>query len=399
MNADFFEGNRRALLDKLGHGALVVLTAYSEMQRGNDAAHAFEQEANFWYLTGIDAPDWWLILDGNSGTSWLVHPDVEEMQQIFDGSLDGKAASRRSGVKHVITRDEALVKLRALTKTHSVVYTVDQSKMVREHTHFQLNHAQTELRKLLERTFQKVQDCYRELAVLRTIKQPEEIAAIEKAIKLTNAALKIVHSNFQRYRAEYEIEADLTHLMRRAGAAGHAYSPIVAAGQNACTLHYHANNDALQKKQLVLIDVGARVDGYAADISRTYIFGQPTKRQKEVHAAVQEAQRACIDLLKPGLRFDEYQTSVASIMTRAVEKIGFEAADLHTYFPHAVGHGLGVDVHDTLAGYEALEPGMVLTVEPGLYIPDEGIGVRIEDDILITEMGHRNLSVHLPTEL
>ena len=399
MNSDFFEGNRRALLDKLGHGALVVVTAYSEMQRGNDAAHAFEQESNFWYLTGIDAPDWWLILDGNSGTSWLVHPDVEEMQQIFDGSLDGKAASRISGVRHVITRDEALVKLRALTKTHSVVYTVDQSKMVREHTHFQLNHAQTELRKLLERNFQKVQDCYRELAILRTIKQPQEIAAIEKAIKLTNAALKIVHANFQKYKVEYEIEADLTHLMRRAGAAGHAYSPIVAAGQNACTLHYHANNDTLQKKQLVLIDVGARADGYAADISRTYAFGQPTKRQKEVHTAVREAQRACIDLLKPGLRFDEYQTSVESIMIQAVEKIGFKAADLHTYFPHAVGHGLGVDVHDTLAGYETLEPGMVLTVEPGLYIPDEGIGVRIEDDILITELGHRNLSVHLPTEL
>ena len=277
MNSDFFEGNRRALLDKLGHGALVVVTAYSEMQRGNDAAHAFEQESNFWYLTGIDAPDWWLILDGNSGTSWLVHPDVEEMQQIFDGSLDGKAASRISGVRHVITRDEALVKLRALTKTHSVVYTVDQSKMVREHTHFQLNHAQTELRKLLERNFQKVQDCYRELAILRTIKQPQEIAAIEKAIKLTNAALKIVHANFQKYKVEYEIEADLTQLMRRAGAAGHAYSPIVAAGQNACTLHYHANNDTLQKKQLVLIDVGARADGYAADISRTYAFGQPTK--------------------------------------------------------------------------------------------------------------------------
>ena len=399
MDSNFFEGNRLAVLNKLGHGALVILTAYGEMQRGNDAAHLFEQEANFWYLTGIEAPDWWLIMDGNSGVSWLVRPDVEEMQQIFDGSLDSKAAGKISSIKHVITRDEALIKLRALTKTHSVVYTADQSKLVREHTHFQLNHAQTELRKLLERTFQKVQDCYREIAILRTIKQPEEIAAIEQAIKVTNTALKTVHENFQSYKAEYEIEADLTHLIRKVGAAGHAYSPIVAAGQNACTLHYHVNNGKLTKKQLILIDVGARVNGFAADISRTYVYGQPTKRQKEVHSAVREAQKACINLLKPGLRFDEYQTSVEAIMTSAVEKIGFAAADLHTYFPHAISHGLGVDVHDTLAGYETLETGMVITVEPGLYIPEEGIGVRIEDDILITETGHRNLSARLSTDL
>lgn len=399
MNAEFFEGNRQALLNRLGRGALVVVTGYGEMQRGNDAAHLFEQEANFWYLTGIEAPDWWLIMDGNSGVSWLVKPDVEEMQQIFDGSLDGKAAGRVSGVKHTITRDEALIKLRALTKTHSVVYTVNQSKLVREHTHFQLNTAQGELYKLLERTFQKVQDCYRDLAILRTIKQPEEVAAIEKAIKITNAALKTVHGSFGTYKTEYEIEADLTHSLRRAGAAGHAYSPIIATGKNACTLHYHANNDKLAKKELVLIDVGARVDGYAADISRTYAFGQPTKRQKEVHQIVQAAQIACIKLLKPGLRFDEYQVSVEAIMTEAVVKAGFKASDLHTYFPHAIGHGLGVDVHDTIAGYETLEPGMVLTVEPGLYIPEEGIGVRIEDDILITETGHRNLSRQLSTDL
>jgi Xaa-Pro aminopeptidase len=399
MNAEFFEGNRQALLDRLGRGALVVVTGYGEMQRGNDAAHLFEQEANFWYLTGIEAPDWWLIMDGSSGVSWLVRPNVEEMQQIFDGSLDAKAAGRVSGVKHIITRDEALIKLRALTKTHSVVYTVNQSKLVREHTHFQLNTAQSELYKLLERTFQKVQDCYRDVAILRTIKQPEEIAAIEKAIKITNAALKLVYDTFDTYKGEYEIEADLTRHIRRTGAAGHAYSPIIAAGKNACTLHYHANNDKLVKKQLVLIDVGARVDGYAADISRTYAFGQATKRQREIHEIVQKAQTACIKLLKPGLRFDEYQTSVDTIMTEAVVAAGFTASDLHTYFPHAVSHGLGVDVHDTLAGYETLEPGMVLTVEPGIYIPEEGIGVRIEDDILITDTGHRNLSRQLSTDL
>lgn len=399
MTAEFFEGNRRALLDKLGHGALVVVTGYGEVQRGNDAAQLFEQEANFWYLTGIEAPGWWVIMDGNSGKSWLVRPEVEEMQQIFDGSLDSKTASKISGIKDIITRDDALNRLRALTKTHSVVYTVNHSRLVREHAHFQLNSAPPELQKMLERIFQKVQDCYRELAILRTIKQPEEIAAIERAIKATEVALKAVRAQFDSYKAEYEIEADLTHLIRRSGMAGHAYNPIIASGAHACTLHYHANQARLSKKQLVLIDVGARADGYAADISRTYAFGQPTKRQAEIHRIVEEAQKACIALLKPGLRFDDYQTSVDQIMTQAVVDAGFTADELHTYFPHAIGHGLGVDVHDTLAGYETLEPGMVLTVEPGIYIPEEGIGVRIEDDILITETGHRNLSGRLATEL
>jgi Xaa-Pro aminopeptidase len=203
---------------------------------------------------------------------------------------------------------------------------------------------------------------------------------------------------------EYEIEAAFTHAFRSNGATGHAYDPIVAGGKNACTLHYNDNNMALPKNGLVLMDIGARVGGYAADITRTYAIGTPTQRQKDVHAAVESAHHAIITLLRPGASVIEYHDSVDAIMKEALIGLGLmqsvdDTKAYRTYFPHAVSHGLGIDVHDGLGRPETFQPGMVLTVEPGIYIPSEGIGVRIEDDILITDTGHRNLSAALPTSL
>lgn len=398
MESKFFEGNRRALLGALNSGALVVVTGYGEMQGHNDAAGPFHQEANFWYLTGIESPDWWLVIDGLSGSEWLVSPDVSDTQRIFDGALSDDAAKQRSGVRTVISRDEALRRIRALTKQHSMVYTTEQPKWLREHAYFQLNHAQAELKKTLERIFQDVSMCNRELATLRTIKQPEEIAAIERAIKVTGKALAAMKQNMASSKYEYELQATLDYEIRRAGAL-HAYEPIVAAGMNACTLHYVANQSKLSKRDMVLLDVGARVEGYAADISRTYSLSKPTKRQQAVHDAVTTAQRAMIKLLKPGVSFDEYEAEVERLMKQAISSLGLNEKNYRDYFPHAVSHGLGVDVHDALVGYETLQPGMVLTVEPGIYIREEAIGVRIEDDILITETGHRNLSSAISTDV
>jgi Xaa-Pro aminopeptidase len=143
------------------------------------------------------------------------------------------------------------------------------------------------------------------------------------------------------------------------------------------------------------------VDGYAADITRTYAVGTPTDRQRAVHAAVETAHKAILALLKPGLSFAAYLSEVDQIMKQSLDSIGLlkTDSDYHRYFPHAISHGLGLDVHESLGGHEALKPGMILTVEPGIYIPEEKIGVRIEDDILITEDGHRNLSGALPTGL
>ena len=399
---EFFIGNRRQLTTKLS-GGIVVMTAYGAMQRSNDMSFDFEQEANFWWLTGIEAPDWWLIIDSTRHKSWLAAPTISQAHQIFDGSVSPEQAKVTSGVDAVVTHDEALSLLRELAKKHSTVYTLGDQPHA-EYLDFVLNPAPKKLHETLTRLFNSVQDCRKDLAQLRAIKQPAEITAIKKAIKLTASAFEQVKPVLPSLKYEYEIEAEFSYYFRRHGAKGHAYDPIVAAGKNACTLHYVDNSAKLAKSELLLLDIGAKVDGYAADITRTYALGRPTKRQVEVHGAVQLAQRQVIQLLSPGVSVREYHEKGEKIMKTALLQLGLmtnhdDDERFHMYFPHAMSHGLGVDVHDSLGGPEVFLPGMVLTVEPGIYIPEEGIGVRIEDDILITETGHLNLSAKLSTDL
>ncbi|HTK39469.1 MAG TPA: Xaa-Pro aminopeptidase [Patescibacteria group bacterium] len=401
IDSNFFQTNRAKLAEKLG-GALVVVTGYTRLQRSNDTAHGFEQEANFWYLTGIEEPDWKLVYDGISHKSWLVMPDVDAIHRVFDGSLSPEDAKLRSGVDEVIAQDDLLGLYRRLQRTHSIVYTVTQPSHS-EHFNFALNPALHENTKQLERNFAKVQIANKDLAKLRAIKQPVEIVEIQAAIKQTAKAFEAVQQSIDSYRYEYEIEADFTQAFRRSGTMGHAYEPIVAAGANACTLHYVKNASPIKQRQLVLLDVGARVNGYAADISRTICKGEPTKRQRAIFDALKDAQQAIIQLLEPGMPVETYQQSVNTIMFDTLSSLGLAKTSqdetVSTYMPHAVSHGLGIDVHDSLGAPRHLQEGMVLTVEPGIYIPEESIGIRLEDDILITKTGHKNLSASLSTQL
>lgn len=401
MSSDLFVANRQRFMAEL-KGGVAVLGAYTGMQRGNDMAYPLDQEANFWWLTGIEAADWWVIIDAKRDKSWLVAPTLSETHQIFDGSLAAKDAMKISGVNEVIARDDAKSLLRDIAKRHSVVYTLGEQPHA-EYFDFVLNPAPKKLHEQLGRTFNSVQDCRKILAKLRAIKQPLEIVRIKKAIKLTADAFDHVKSQLSTMNYEYEVEAEFSYFFRMRGAKGHAYDPIVAGGKNACTLHYVANNAKLKPRELLLLDIGARVDGYAADITRTYAMANPTKRQIEVHAAVQAAQKDIIKLLQPGLLVEQYQKEVDVIMSGALRDLGLisgpDDEKYRTYFPHAVSHGLGVDVHDSLGAPRVFTTGMVLTVEPGIYIPEENIGVRIEDDILITEKGASNLSARLITDL
>ena len=401
IDKEFFKGNRDRVYDEL-KGGLLAATAYTQMQRSNDMATTFEQEGNFWYLTGVDHPDWWLLMDAKRRRSWLVAPDVEEHHEIFDGSLSREAAKEMSGVEEVIDRQEADSWLRHAARTHQLVHTVDIPPYA-DRFGFTLNPTVHDMRDKLERIFPKVDDFRLELSRLRAIKQPVEIEAMQSAIDLTVKSFAKVRKNIDKYRYEYEVEAEFTYDFRRAGAKGHAYDPIVAVGRNACTLHYIHNQDKLKKGELLLIDIGARRHGYAADITRTYAIGKPTKRQQDVHDAVRQAQQKIIAMIQPNLLYEEYQKNVDEIMSEALVGLGLiknaEDEQYRKYFPHSIGHGLGIDVHDALGRPTKLLPGMVMTVEPGIYIPEEGIGVRIEDDILVTDDGHRNLSAKLPTTL
>lgn len=401
MNTRFFIHNREQLSRSLDGGFLVI-SAHLLMQRGNDAAFYFEQEANFWYLTGIEEPDWWLIVDGMRNKSWLVSPDVDEAHQIFEGSLSFDDAKKISGVDSVISRSEALTLLREQAKKHSVVYTLGEHPH-KEHFNFTENPSQKKMFILLERTFNAVQDCRKELTQLRAIKQPEEIVVMRKAIRLTMEAFTLVKQKLPNLRFEHEVEAEFDYHFKKNGLT-HAYDPIVASGKNACTLHYNKNNMILKKQTLLLMDVGAKCGGYAADISRTFSLGVPTKRQVEVHAALERAHRQIIKLIFPEQNVAHYFAEVDRIMKRTLLELNLlktldDNETYRRYFPHSVSHGLGIDVHDSLGAPDFFQVGMVLTVEPGIYIPEEGIGIRIEDDILVTTKGNTNLSGSLSTGL
>lgn len=402
LDASFFTHNRERVMEKL-QGGLLVVPAYTQMQRGNDAAFKFEQEANFWYLTGIEYSDWWVIIDAKRARSWLVAPAVDDVHALFDGSLSSEQAAQISGISEVLDRRAGEDFLKQAARSHQLVYTVDLPSH-HDHFGFSMNPAVKEMRERLSRIFVSVEDFRSKLSELRSIKQPAEIVAIQSAIDLTIQGFQNVHANLNTYKYEYQIEAEFNHLFRNTGAAGHAYDPIIACGANACTLHYSQNNDQIKKSTLLLMDVGARHGGYAADITRTYATSKPTKRQQVVHAAVAAAHTEIIALLKPGLLVEEYQSNVDIIMKNSLIELGLmtdmnDDDNYRRYFPHAISHGLGVDVHDSLGRPRLLQAGMVLTVEPGIYIPEEKIGVRIEDDILITAAGHRNLSGKLSTDL
>lgn len=401
MDKEFFTGNRVALVDELG-GGLIVLTAFMKLQRAADSAAAFTQEANFQWLTGIEAPDWRLIIDGDQHKSWLVAPTVDASHQVFDGSLSFENAKRISGVDQVLDRKEGQELLRCLAGRHSSVHTLGAPPYAK-YVDFSLNPAPQRLKSELKKLFAAVKDCRKDIARLRAIKQEAEIEAITKAAALSAEAFGLAKARLPSCKYEYEVEAELTYHFRLRGGA-HAFEPIVASGKNACTLHYADNADKIRKGDLLLIDAGARVSGYPADITRTYAAGEVSKRQAAVHEAVRVAEEQIIALLKPGRSIHEYLEAADEIMKDALLSLGLiknrsDNKAYRRYFPHAISHGLGLDVHESLGGYKELRPGMVLTVEPGIYLPEESIGVRIEDNIIITSSGHENITASLSTSL
>lgn len=389
-----YANNRKKLA-----GGLYVLAAYDEMQMQNDMSASFRQEASFFYLTGISSPSWRVIIDTVRGHTTLVSPRRSQVQLIFDGGLSAKDAMKISQSDEVISEDEFEERLRLLTKKHSMVYSLVDST---DHG-FVVNPAQKKLKAILDRTFISVSSCDNELAKARAIKQPYEVKHITAAVKTTINAFNNVKSQMSSFRYEYEIEAEFTRDFRKIGFK-HAYEPIVASGKNACTLHYIENDNRLAKRSVVLMDVGAFNAGYAADITRSYAFATPTVRQISVHRAVESAKNDITELIVPGRSIKEYVQQANAIVAREIAALGLisspdDSEGARRYCPHAISHGLGLDVHEGLGGYDTFQPGMVLTVEPGIYIPEESLGIRLEDDILVTDSGYKNLSRSLSTEI
>lgn len=378
----------------------IAITANTEMQAKADMAFPFAQDASFFYLTGINEPDWIVLYDGK--TWHLVRPRVSEIHEIFDGALSPEDAQQISGIESVLTPKEAAIILAQSAREFKSIATIGKDPHARYYG-FSLNPAQQRLRIKLSKLFNEVTDCRPTLSAQRALKSSDEQAVQQAAIDLTVEAFKELRDQLPSLTHEYEIEAHFNKAFRVSGAGGHAYDPIVASGPRACTLHYNKNQEELPKNGLILIDIGAQVGSYAADITRTYALGTPSQREKNIHAAVEKAHHEIIALIRPGLAFADYQKLSDEIMQGALMGLGLmrmgDTKAYRTYFPHAISHGLGLDVHESLGGLKEFKEGMVLTVEPGIYVSDEGIGVRIEDNILVTANGSKNLSGGLPTSL
>lgn len=400
MQSDFFSNNRQRLLESLD-GGVVVLSAYKSLQWKGDTAIPFRQEANFWYMTGIEEPDWWVIIEGSKAKTWLVAPPDNEHRALFDGGLSQHEAKEISGATEVISHDRSVDLLRQLARQHQLAYTIQTPEYYGQ-MGFTLNPAQRELSDVLKRVFTSVQNCTKTLASLRAIKQECELAAIKKAVRITTSAYQKLYDILPTLRYEYEVEAVLSYEFRMNGAAGHSYDPIVASGKNACTLHYMHNSAPLKKNSYVLIDVAARYGQYGADITRTYAVGAPPLTQQKIHEALQQVQREIIGLLEPGLALTDLQERSDNMMKKVLYDLQLTSTlsdeKWRDYFPHAIGHGLGIDVHDSFGGYDTLQPGMVLTIEPGIYMSKRMIGMRIEDTVYIGQKKATNLSRQLSIE-
>jgi Xaa-Pro aminopeptidase len=394
----FFAGNRQALRKRVTDDMPIVVTANGLLQRGADSGYAFTQDANFRYLTGINEPDITLVISGDD--EFLIVPGREATRQTFDGAIDSEQLKRVSGIGKVVDETTGWKHLDFLLERSGQVAMPTPAPIYLQHHGMYSNPARL---RVLERMQQhvadlKIVDIREHMARLRMIKQAPELRALREAIDITAATLNEVLADdaLAAYRYEYEIEADVFRGFRKRGAAGHSFEPIVAGGKNACTLHNVANDAKLNTGELLVCDVGAEVAQYAADITRTVSLGAPTARQEAVYGAVQRTQDYALGLLKPGTLLKEYEAKVAKFMGKELVKLKLiKRADdeaVREFFPHATSHFLGLNVHDVGDYMQPLEAGMVLTCEPGIYIKDEAIGVRIEDDVLITDGGNTVLS-------
>ncbi len=414
MTHTHFLARRQRLLKAIGDGVAIVPTA-PEVIRNRDAHHPYRFDSYFWYLTGFPEPEAVVVLVGGSGRtkakSILFCREKHEEREIWDGYRYGpKAAKAAFGFDAAYPIEQLDKKLPELlvdrdTLWHAVGH--DEVWDARIAKALNAVRAQTRAGKRAPRA---IHDLRAELDAMRLVKDAAERSIMQRAADIASAGHARAMRACRPGMAEYELEAELTYEFRKRGADGHAYTPIVAGGANACVLHYVDNNKLLNDRTLVLIDAGCEVEGYAADITRTFpVNGRFTAAQKDVYEIVLAAQDAAFAATAPGRHFMEAHDAAVRVLTQGLVDLELLAGDLDNliekgdyrrFYMHRTGHWLGLDVHD--AGeykvgdqWTTLQPGMTVTVEPGLYIrpADDippalaGIGIRIEDDVRVTETG------------
>jgi Xaa-Pro aminopeptidase len=394
LSSAFFARNRQKLKETVKH-LPIVIAGNGLLQRTADTTFAFTQESNFWYLTGLNVPDMTLVIGAEE--EYLIVPERSAVRAAFDGAITPSIVTARSGITLILEEREGWKRLKHSILEKNIVSTLEAPQQYVAAHGFYTNPAKQRLIDKIIKIDPDIQivGIQKELTSLRSIKQAEEVTCIRTAVDITKDTLAELTEDpaFAEMRHEYEVEAAIGAAFRRRGASGHAYSPIVAAGAHATTLHYVSNDGEIGAKDYIVLDVGAEVEHYAADITRTVIQGKPTARQRAVHIAVQAVQHETLALMKPGASLKKIERQVELSIGRELKSLGLitnarDVDGVRRYYPHAVSHFLGLDVHDVGDYRLPLAPGMVLTCEPGIYIPEEGIGVRIEDDVLITDTGN-----------
>jgi len=376
---------RRAALQKAIPEAVVVVAGSTERERG-DLRSPFFQEPNFLYLTGWREPG--AILVVAPGVQALFLPDHNETRERYTGKKarpgDANIASV-TGFAKVYALGELPAKLGEWAAGRKIGV-LGQGAMLEE------------VRKALAEKKIEADESVGvglELARLRMVKSAAEVELIQKSVHATLEAHKAAWNRASAGIYEYQVASAMGGVYFERGCERHAYPPIVASGPNAVILHYMANKRRMDKGELLLMDVGAECSDYTADITRTIpVSGKFTPRQREIYEIVLAAQKAAIAAARPGMKFmGTGEDSLNGIALSHLRKHGLEK-----YYLHTLGHHVGLEVHDANVPDAPLEPGMVITIEPGIYIAEEGIGVRIEDMVLITENGAKVLSEKLPRE-
>ncbi|HEY1645493.1 MAG TPA: Xaa-Pro peptidase family protein [Candidatus Saccharimonadales bacterium] len=400
----FFKANRDRLFKNLSADILII-TANGLLQKTADQAFPFRQDSNFWYLTGLSEPD--LILVKTSREEFIIIPDFYVKRQSILSSTDNKRLSDISGVEQILNEKEGWQKVKDLTGNNSKIATLLPNPVLLKHYGIYSSPVRRQLTSRLKRLYPRNQmiDARTALAAMRMVKQPVEIGIIQRAIDMTSETLvEVLNSKrLAGYRDTGQIEKDILAGFITRGADGHGFDPIVAAGANAAMIHYSKLSEPLNPNELIVCDVGAVYSFYSADITRTVSYGQPSSRQQAVYEAVKHVQAEAFKLIKPGIKLKEYEKQVEGLVGQQLKALGLitklDSRSIRQYYPHACSHSLGIDTHDSADYSLALPENMVMTVEPGIYIPEEGIGVRIEDVIRLTKNSYELMSSKLPVSL
>ncbi|MCB5261811.1 MAG: Xaa-Pro aminopeptidase [Candidatus Cloacimonetes bacterium] len=397
MNREITMPRREKLLASLQENEAIVLFAASVGK-----LEKFKQENNFLYLTGLNIPDaiYFGMKSSKGNVEYLFIQRGIPEREVWEGKMmDLATAAEISGIKAMKYLDEFEGVLGsfcpAIELIHANIGSLELSRP--------LSYAMFRLMPVRERYPQIcIKDISEIITPLRKQKSDWEIQQLQRAIDVTGKGIIDIWEAARVGMFEYELEAMLFYRIQKSGLKNWGFTPIIAAGGNAATLHYDKNECQIEAGQLVLMDVGADYMNYSADITRCFpISGTFSARQKEIYSIVLKTNKEITSMIAPGVRLLDLHLKSREIIGEELVALGLleNAADVSKYYMHGLGHFLGMDTHD-LGGRDAvLEPGNVITVEPGIYLPEEKLGVRIEDDVLVTEEGYCVLSQNIPKEI